>query len=1106
MLDLIENLISKKNLLDRREIPDLKGSLFSIYLELLAENTGKKVVFIPSSSTKKETLKNDLNCPEFPQFSLTSTLLEPHIKTKTEFFDAFYRFFIENEKIAIANPCFFLLPLPDISKNFFNVKVSDELNPETLKSFLSKAGYIQTDIVREAGEYAFRGNIVDFFPFSNELPVRVEIDFDEVESIKLFDPISQKSVKVEREVIIYPIFPLSDTEKHIEKLKQKLKNLFNKPELKISLKEKLEQIEKHRLRDFFYLSLSILEDKFFQLFENTIFIFENKKEFEDRIEGIKNDIERQYLEETKNGYLSLPYKEVFRDLKKLKDFFKEKTIEINPSDTTLISSIPPIVKGKIDEITNFIKEKLNEGAKVILSSPNEFYLKKSEELLFENSIPFSKEKEEKGVNLIISKYSSNFAISNNIIFLSFLGLFPEKKKEKKKTRFSSFFSDFSDIKKGDYVVHIEYGIAKYLGTKTLEIENSLNEMVELEFANDTKVFVPVSKIHLLQKYKDYTAESVSLSNIASKQWERTKKKVQREIESYAKELLTLYAERKMAKGISFSPPSSLYREFEDAFEYTETEDQLSAINDINRDLEASYPMDRLLCGDVGFGKTEVAMRACFRAVESGYQVLVLSPTTVLTFQHFERFKKRFELFPIEIEMLSRFVSSKKQREIIERFARGEIDILIGTHRILSKDIIPKNLGLIIVDEEQRFGVLQKEKLKYLKKSVNVLSMTATPIPRTLNMSVMGLKDISIIETPPKNRLAVDTYHIVFDPTTIKKAIEFELKRDGQVYFVHNRIETIEQVTSIIKSLVPEAKVNFAHGKMGEEKLERIMLKFFKKEIDILVTTTIIENGMDVKDANTMFINDAQNFGLSQLYQLRGRIGRSDKPAFCYLITSGSFSLTKEARKRIEALEEFSYLGAGFRISMFDLELRGAGEILGTKQSGHINSVGIELYTKMLEKTVEKLKNKEFVEEETILEHPFIIPKEYIEVPSVRLSFYRKLSIAREYKDLLKVTEEMEDRFGKLPEKIELLISAHKIRIEGRKLGIKSIELKKSVCTLVVSDNSRLNIEKLVEEVNKNPFIEITPDGKIVIHRQKNRDLKDFLSFILELLKKIENKQ
>ncbi len=1105
MFDLIENLFEKKNILNKGEIPDLKGSLFSFYLETLASKTGKRVVFVPSSLSKKQIIKDDLKISEFPQFSLTSTFLEPHIKTKTDYFDAYYRFFLNKEKTVIANPCFFLLPLPDIADNFLILKKGNEFTPDKLKLFLSETGYIQTDIVRESGEFAFRGNIVDIFPYNSDLPLRIEIDFDEIESIKMFDPLSQKSVKLIESITTYPVYALKETQTNLTTLKERLKKLFPDEKLKISLNEKLEQIEKNRLKDFFYLSLSIMKDKFEDLFKNTIFIFENYADFKKRLKEIKNEIETLYNRETESGYLALPYKGIFRDIEKIENLLEKECITINPTSNLLISSTPPIVKGKIDEIINYIKGELNKGKKIILSSNNEFYLRKSEEFLFEHSIPFSKDKEKHGVILTISKFNHHFTISDKLVFLSFTGLFPEKKKEKKRPKFSSFFSDFSDIKKNDYVVHIEYGIGKYLGTKTLKIENTLNEMVEIEFANETKVFVPVSKVHLLQKYRDYTAEQVTLSNISSKQWERTKQKVQKEIENYAKELLTLYAERKMAKGISFPPPSSLYREFEEAFEYTETEDQLNAIKDINSDLEAEYPMDRLLCGDVGFGKTEVAMRACFRAVESGYQVLVLSPTTVLTFQHFERFKKRFELFPVEIEMLSRFISPKKQKEIIKKFAKGEIDILIGTHRLLSKDIVPKKLGLIVVDEEQRFGVMQKEKLKYLKKSVNVLSMTATPIPRTLNMSVMGLKDISIIETPPKNRLAIDTYHIVFDPTTIKKAIEFELNRNGQIYFVHNRIDTIEQITSIVKSLAPFAKVAYAHGKMGEEKLEKIMLKFFKKEIDILVTTTIIENGMDVKDANTMFINDAQNFGLSQLYQLRGRIGRSDKPAYCYLITPSTFSLTKEAKKRIEALEEFSYLGAGFRISMLDLELRGAGELLGTKQSGHINSVGIELYTKMLEKTVEKLKNKDFVEEETILEHPFILPTDYINIASVRLSFYRRLTMAREYSELLKITEEMEDRFGKIHEKVMPLILSHKIRIESRKLRIKMIELKKSSCILTISDNNAINIEKIIEEVNKNPFIEISPEGKIVLHRKKKEQLMDFLQNILNFVKKIKNK-
>ena len=1104
MLDLVEKLVCQKTLLDKREIPDLKGSLFSIFLELLAKKSEKKIVFVPSSKNKKDILKKDLNLPEFPSFSLTSTMLEPHIQTKTKYFDAYHRFFLKNEKISVANPCFFLLPLPDLSDMFLALKTGEETDGEKIKKFLTETGYTNTDIVKEAGEFAFRGNIIDFFPFNSEFPVRVEIEFDEVETIKLFDPASQKSVKAIAKTTIFPIFPLKNTEKEREKLKNRLKKLFKGEKLKLSLKEKISQIEKGHLKDFFYLSLALKEDFFEEKLKNTIFLFEDKQNFENRIEEIKKEIEKLYKEETENGYLALPFDKIFKNISKLKEFLKDKSIFINPQDTTLLSSIPPIVKGRIEEISSFLRKKIDANKTVILSAPSEFLQKKCREFLFEQSIPYTGDLSEKGVKIAVSKYSHPFE-TQKIVFLPFLSLFPEKKREKKKPALSPFFSDLSDIKKGDYIVHIEYGIGKYLGTKILEIENTLNEMVELEFANETKVFLPVSKIHLLQKFKDATSRTVSLSNISSKQWAKTKSKVQKEIENYAKELLTLYAERKMAKGISFPPPSSLYKEFEESFEYTETEDQLNAIRDINEDLQAQYPMDRLLCGDVGFGKTEVAMRACFRAVESGYQVLVLAPTTVLTFQHFERFKKRFEMFPVEIEMLSRFVSPKKQKEIAERFKKGEIDILIGTHRILSKDIVPKKLGLIIVDEEQRFGVLQKEKLKYLKKSVNVLSMTATPIPRTLNMSVMGLKDISIIETPPKNRLAVDTFHISFDPATIKKAMEYELQRGGQVYFVHNRIETIKEITSMIKSLVPDARIEYAHGKMGEDKLEKIMLKFFKKEIDILITTTIIENGMDVKDANTMFINDAQNFGLSQLYQLRGRIGRSDKPAFCYLITPGVFSLTREARKRIEALEEFSYLGAGFRISMLDLELRGAGEILGTKQSGHINSIGIELYTKMLEKTVEKLKHGEFVEEETVLEHPFIIPADYIEIPSVRLSFYRRMAMAREHKDLLKITEEMEDRFGKIPEEAEKLILAHKIRIEARKLGIKTIELKKTSANFSVSDNTKINVEKLIQEVNKNPALTITPEGKITVHKEKENNLENFLKSLTAFLKKIKNK-
>ncbi len=1103
MLDFVENLIKDKQLLNKGEISDLKGSLLSIFLNYLTEKTGKKIVFVPLSKSKRDILKDDLNPPEFPSFSLTSTLLEPHIQTKTQYFEAFFRFFEKGEKIAIANPCFFLLPLPEITTLFFTIKEHIQLKPENLRKYLFETGYIETDIVKEQGAYSIRGNIVDFYPFNMEYPIRIETEFDEVESIKLFDPQTQRSLKIENEVTISPIYPLKITEGNIERIQHKLKTMFNKPSLKLSLKERTTQLEKGYLKDFFYLSLSLEKDRFYHLFKDTLFIIENKKNLYYKLASLKKEIERLYAKETKNGYLALPYNEVFRDLSELFDFMEKHSIEINPSHP-FKSMVPPVIPGKTESICSLIRDRLSKKTKVYLSCQSQFTVKKAEEFLFENSIPYSKSKQESGVILVQSNLNHHFEIPGNLLFLNFLNLFPVKHRKMGKRRINTpFFSDLSDIKENDFVVHLDYGIGRYLGIKVLKIENSFNEMIEIEFANNTKVFVPVSKANLIQKYKDRNAENIPLSNISSQQWQRTKQKVKKEIEEYARELLTLYAERKMSKGIAFVPPSGLYREFEEAFEYTETEDQINAIKDINKDLEEDYPMDRLLCGDVGFGKTEVAMRACFRAVESGYQVLVLAPTTVLAFQHFERFKKRFEQFPIEIEMLSRFVSQKKQKNIIRAFSNGETDILIGTHRILSKDIVPKKLGLIVVDEEQRFGVIQKEKLKYLKKSVNVLSMTATPIPRTLNMSIMGLKDISIIETPPKNRLAVDTFHIPFDPETIKKAIEFELKRKGQIYFVHNRIETIDQIASIIKSIVPDAKTSVAHGKMGEDKLEKIMLKFFKKEIDILVCTTIIENGMDVKDANTMFINDAQNFGLSQLYQLRGRIGRSDKPAYCYLITPATFSLTKEAKKRIEALEEFSYLGAGFRISMLDLELRGAGELLGTKQSGHINSVGMELYAKMLEETVEKIKNRGYVEEETIIEHPFFIPTNYIDIPSTRLSFYRKMTMAREHSDLLKIVDEMEDRFGKLPEQIDLIILSHKLRIEARKIGIKSIALKKNRCTIIPSENHKINLENLIDAVNKNPLLSISPEGTMVFLKGKGEEVSNFIENIIHFFKKLK---
>ena len=522
---------------------------------------------------------------------------------------------------------------------------------------------------------------------------------------------------------------------------------------------------------------------------------------------------------------------------------------------------------------------------------------------------------------------------------------------------ASFFSDFSDLKPGDYVVHVDHGIGQFEGLRQVAIEGANGEFMLLRYAGDARLYVPLARLDLIQKYTSLGGVEPQLDRLGTTVWEARKTRVKKSVSDMAEQLLALYAERKMATGHAFPPDTNWTHEFDDAFEFEETPDQQRAIEDVKRDMESSLPMDRLLCGDVGYGKTEVAMRAAFKAIADSKQVTVLAPTTVLAFQHYQTFKRRFAAFPVRVEMISRFRTEKEQKKVLEELEAGKVDVLIGTHRILSKDVKFQDLGLLVVDEEQRFGVAHKERLKEMRKNVDVLTMSATPIPRTLHMSLVGLRDMSVIETPPKDRLAIQTTVAPFSETLVQRVTQEELARDGQVFFVHNRVESIASLASMVKRLVPKARVVVGHGQMRETELEKVMLQFIRNEADVLVSTTIIENGLDIPRANTIIINRADRMGLSELYQLRGRVGRSNQRAYAYLLVPPDSTLTSIARQRLAALKEFSDLGAGFRIAALDLELRGAGNLLGREQHGHIEAVGFDMYCQMMERAVAERKGE-----------------------------------------------------------------------------------------------------------------------------------------------------
>jgi transcription-repair coupling factor (superfamily II helicase) len=635
---------------------------------------------------------------------------------------------------------------------------------------------------------------------------------------------------------------------------------------------------------------------------------------------------------------------------------------------------------------------------------------------------------------------------------------------RRKSVAAAFLSDFRDLKVGDYVVHIDHGIARFGGLQALELGGRKGEFMLLTYADEAKLYVPVERLDLVQRYSSAEGHEPVLDRLGGLGWHKTKAKAKRAMRDMADELLKLYAERKLVQGYAFAADSPWQREFEDAFEYVPTTDQETAIEDVKRDMEALMPMDRLLCGDVGYGKTEVAMRAAFKAVMDSKQAAVLAPTTVLAYQHYETFRARFAVFPVTIELISRFRSAKEQKEIVKRVESGDIDIIIGTHRLLSKDIAFRDLGLVVVDEEQRFGVAHKERLKQLKKRVDVLTLSATPIPRTLNMSLMGLRDMSVIETPPRDRLAIQTQVVQFSEGVIKSAIELELGRGGQVFFIHNRVETIDTVAALVHRLVPQARVHVGHGQMNEKEMEQVMLDFVAFKYDVLVATTIIENGIDIPRANTIIINRADAYGLSQLYQLRGRVGRSNRRAYAYLLIPSEAELTAIARRRLAAIREFSDLGAGFRVAALDLELRGAGSLLGGEQSGHMDALGFDLYTQMLERTVSELRGEQVEDDASVsinLGVDVSIPEEYVADMGQRLRTYKRIASARDDDALEQIRRETEDRYGRLPGSVERLFAYARLRRTAEETGVVSIDRTPNGLAFKLKETARVAPDRLL---------------------------------------------
>ncbi|MBV9085623.1 MAG: transcription-repair coupling factor, partial [Acidobacteriaceae bacterium] len=678
-----------------------------------------------------------------------------------------------------------------------------------------------------------------------------------------------------------------------------------------------------------------------------------------------------------------------------------------------------------------------------------------------------------------------------------------------KSQLAAFAADIADLKPGDFVVHATHGIGQFLGIREIVQGDQKGDFMLLEYAGESKLYVPLTRLDLVQKYRGAGEAKPHLDRLGGVTWEKTKSRVRAKMRDMADELLKLYAQRRMAKGFAFSPDSNWQREFEDGFEYTPTKDQVNAVVQIKRDMENDQPMDRLLCGDVGFGKTEVAMRAAFKALGDGKQVAVLAPTTVLSFQHFETFKRRFASFPVRIELASRFRSQKDVKAVLEDVATGKVDVLIGTHRLLSKDVQFNDLGLLIVDEEQRFGVRHKERLKQLRHNVDVLTMSATPIPRTLHMSLVGLRDMSVIETPPKDRLAINTVVAHFDLNLVKTAIEQELARNGQVYFVHNRVDTIFMRAASIREMLPNCRIGMGHGQMGEAELEKVLLGFMKHDYDVFVCTTIVENGLDIPMANTIIIENAERYGLSELYQLRGRVGRSNRRAYAYLLVPADTELSEVARKRLAALKEFSDLGAGFKIAALDLELRGAGNLLGGEQHGHIEAVGYDTYVRLLEETVRELKGEEVpveIHSTLNLGLDIRIPSGYIGDEAQRLRSYKRIADVKDEQHAARVLDELADRYGPVPDEVRNLVRFSLLKSLAERVGVESIERRQGFANFKFHQQSRVDPLRLMALVRNTDGAQFTPAGVLklpIATAGQPLELLDQLKGVLEELSAVE---
>jgi transcription-repair coupling factor (superfamily II helicase) len=1083
----------------------------------LLENTKKSSLFITYSESRAKEICEDMQCFHqqaffYPAKDILFYSADVHSKEIQR-----ERFRIL-ERLLLGEPCVLVLSvealldkLPErkvFEKFTLRYEVGEVVSLETLLQQLITMGYERSELVEGPGQFSVRGGILDFFSPTMESAVRIEFWDDEIDSIRNMDVFSQRSMDKLESVRIFParelIYEKKDAEAAANRIQKELETSCKKYQargmaeeaqrLSEIMGEVLESLREGRsfgnienYTSFFYPNAVSLLDYFP---EDTLLFFDEPERirghmdvlFEEYSESIKSRIEGGYLLPSQ-GKMLFDYTDIVKQSQKFScvllstvaqnigDFQVQDTVHFSVRSTSSYQK-------KIDLFCEEVSELKKKGYQILIYGGSVARCERMVKELEERDIVAAyvsdlKQTMPKGsIWVVYGRLSKGFvyrdvpfAVFSDRELLGEVSRKPAAKKKKKGTAISSF----TDLKIGDYVVHDTHGIGIFRGLEKISVDGIHKDYMKISYANDGALFIPVNQMDVIQKYIGSNAGAPKLNKLGGQEWNRAKTKARSAVKILAEDLVALYAKRAATKGYKYSPDTAWQKEFEDAFPFEETQDQLTAIEEVKKDMESDRIMDRLICGDVGYGKTEVAIRAAFKAVQDGKQVAYLVPTTILSQQHYHTFVQRMADYPVRIVQLSRFATPKQQKIALQELKEGIADIVIGTHRILSKDVTFKNLGLVIVDEEQRFGVSHKEKLKSLKENLDVLTLTATPIPRTLHMSLAGIRDMSILEEPPQERRPIQTYVMESNPEFIREAIQRELNRGGQVYYLHNRVDSIAEEAIRVQNLVPGARVAYAHGQMTERQLETIMEDFIEGEIDVLVCTTIIETGLDISNVNTIIIQDADRMGLSQLYQLRGRVGRSNRNAYAYLMYRRNKVLQETAEKRLQTIREFTEFGSGFKIAMRDLEIRGAGNLLGAEQHGHMEAVGYDMYCRLLEEEVKHLQGVEAPEQfETLIDMNVdaYIPDFYIPNQEQRMEIYKKIAAVVSIEDYYEIQEEIEDRYGNLPKSVQTLLEVVMLKAEAHAMDILSIVQKQNNIMVTFKHDAHIDPTALTKLITK----------------------------------------